>query len=432
MYLPKKQTIEKVNSIPNNFYEFVENLNRKKTEIEDKKFANINQLIKQVFPEQKENKKYESLSLEKIMHQQNFDKKYFKIMDSISLSPKKVTIENPDQKNLLLWDLKIKIDGSVSKDQSLKRLEDIKLRMVYNQDLEIPREEKIYQNFLNSKNSKSSNFKQSSSSDFFKSTINSDNKTFYTSKNSFYKTSNNNNHNILNVNANSNTNYNNDSNKFENLSFHSYKSLSSCGNNSITYNNKTLDKKTNKKEILNNNNKSNNFNPRVFSKDKSTRVNFDKFNTIGENPFKINIYDTHRDITTAKRKVNLKNSDISISPRNIYSPYTDISYHSYKRIFDFDRLYGKNNTNRKFDNKPNKRIINLNNNEINNNINYNLSPKERVNNKENLNGILIKKPMNDNNEYKRISTAINSNRQYTLRRIDNLLKNFSNKAYEIN
>jgi len=414
---------------------------------------------------EKTGNKYEALSLDKIIHQQNFDKKYTQIMSSLSLSPMKQAIfDSPEQKNFLLWDLKIKKDGSLAKDQSLKRLEDLKLRLVYNnQELEVPEEQKLYKNFLNLN---TATFKQSNSSDLFKSTNNSESRTlFSSSKNSFYNSANN--FNSIN-NNNLNNNYHSEqqqNNKIENLSFYSYKSFSSKqskntvggaikNNNKMNSHNNSYNNLSNSRDLLSNLHL-NSFGENNSQK-RTKRVNFDDFNTIGENPFKININKMHNQINSTRKKVNLKSSDLNISPKNIYSPSKDsISYYPNKRILDIDRLFDNRDT-ANINNQKNT-LINWNTGNINNTNNVpnfknntknildlnsikidlpsssksrmNLSPKSNLlRPKEHLSHLLIKNSGTGSNNRTRISSGLQSSRQFTLKKIDNLLKNFSNKS----
>lgn len=425
MYLAKKQRIDKINSISNCFNDLLEDLHKKKSYNNRKKYHENNnvRLTRYDSPssEKQISNKYQGLSLDKIIHNQNFDKKYTQIMSALSLSPKKqVNLASPENKNPLLWDFKIKKDGNISKDQSLKRLEDLKLKMVYNQNLEKPEEQKIYQNFLNLN---TATFKQSNTSDFFKSTNNSESRTLYSSKNSFYNSANNANSNLNNLISGNNI-LNNDqqqNNKLENLSFYSYKSFSSMqSKKNNLHSNKDLLSNLHLNSFGNYNN------------DKKRRVNFDEFNTIGENPFKINIYETHNQINSAKNRVDLKNSELNISPKNIYSPNKDgLSYYANKRVFDIDHLYDKQSNTKNSDFnikktgiKSSKTMFDLNNKNIENpssKIRMNLSPKGTIGQKENLNN-LLKSSGNDRN---RISTRLQSNRQYTLKKLDNMLKNIS-------
>jgi hypothetical protein len=422
MYLAKKQRINKINSISNCFNDLLEDLHKKRSLNKQKKYCNNNiRLTRHDSPsaEKTSTNKYEGLSLDKIIHDQNFDKKYTQIMSALSLSPKKqANLASPDVKTPLLWDFRIKKDGSLGRDQSLKRLEDIKLRMVYNKDSEIPQEQKIYKNFLNLN---TATFKQSNSSDFFKSTNNSESRTLYSSKNSFYSSANN--FNNLNNNLNSNLNIDLQNNKLENLSFYSYKSFSSMQSKKNNFNSN--------KDLLSNLHLNSFGN---YNLEKTRRVNFDDFNTIGENPYKINIYETHNQINSTRKKLNHKNSDLNISPKNIYSPNKDgLSYYSNKRIFDIDHLYNKPSNSKNFDLNADKIGIISSKNilDLNSKVEMpsgksriNLSPKGNLGPKENLN-ILLK---NSGNARNRISSGIKSNRQYTLKKIDNLLNNFTNKT----
>lgn len=456
MYLTKKQRIEKINSISNCFNDLLGDLQKKKSLTSQTKqkssiisAVKIQRQTRHDSPSSdKTRSKFDGLSLDKIIHQQNFEKKYTQIMSALSLSPTRKTqaavLDSPEQKNILLWGLKIKKDGSIGKDQSLKRLEDLKLRLVYKQELEIPEEQKLYKSFLNVN---TATFKQSNSSDFFKSTNNSESRTLYSSKNSFYNSGANNNNNF-NVISNYNSNSNEQLNKLENLSFYSYKSFSSSKQGKQSNRNNI-----NSSDLLSNFqlNSFGNYNHKEKTRQ---RVNFDDFHTIGENPYKINIYETHNQINSARKKVNLKNSDLNISPKNIYSPNKDgLSYYPNKRVFDINHLLENTNSNNNISNKKNNLDLDLNSNNNfikNNNNNFNnnnpkkildlnlnsiadlpsgksrinLSPKGSLGPKENLSN-LLKGSVNDRN---RISSGVQTNRQYTLNKIDSLLKNFSNKT----
>jgi len=435
MYLKQNHKIEKINSVSDCFNDLLDDLHKKKSFINGKKYENY--LRKNNFDSPLEEKqcKFQGLSFEKIIHQQNFDKKCTQILNALNLSPKRLEIESPNKKNYLLWDLKIKKDGNASRDQSLKRLGDFRLRMVYNQDIDIPEEQKLLENFLNVK---TANFKQSNSSDFFKSTINSDSKTFYTSKNSFYNSANNFNK-TLKFNSANNfySGSNNEANKPENnLSFNSYKSFSSFGNQSIKNNNKNTKKKELDSTIFSfNNNNSNNKNEFVGmdfikSKEKSQRVNFDNFNSIGENPFKINIYDTHSQINSERKKVNLKNSVLLMSPKNIYSPNRNrLTYYTnkHKQIIDVDQIFSGGVKDLNI--KSSKSIFDLKITDVNRidaKSKINLSPKYKINSKEKNSNNLDSKDLDYKNN--RISTTFMNNRHITFKKIDNLLNNFSTKS----
>ena len=367
MYLTKPKRIEKLNSISDCFNGLVDNLQKKKN-IHDRNFklrmsSNSNAITNEL---NENNRKKEFLSLDKVIHQQNFDKKYSKIMSSVS--PKAKDSDLNPQKNLNLWDLKLKSNSSIDKDQSLKRLEDLKLRMVYHQDLEKSDEQKQF----------SQTFKKSSSSDFFKSTANSESKTFSSSKNSFYK-------NNINSNFSGNqSNFNNERN--ENLSFNSFKSVSS-GNN--------LGKKFSEIDV--------NLSPKS-SNGKTKRVNFDDFNNIGENPFKINMYDNNSMLNNSRKKYskygNMKEG-YNLSPKNICSPFKDsLNYHSNKQVYRIDDIYEKSpNTRSKKDSYSGSKLLK--------------SPSQSSNSVLNKSGV---------------STAFISTRQYTMKRIDNLLKNFTHQS----
>ncbi len=402
MFLSKNQKMDRLRAISDCFNDFIEDLNNKKTLHSNKNRSNnIIGFKNQVYesPTNKTNihnfdndinfknirdNKYEGKCLDKIIHHQNFDKKYSEIMNNLYSSPKHKTIESPRTKKNLLWDFKITKDGTVNKDQSLKRLENLKFKNIYKNDAELPEDEKIYNNFLNMKNT---NFKQSSSSDFFKSTANTENKTLYSPRNSFY-----------NVNS---------ENKLENLSFYSYRSFSSagvCNNNNNLKTRKSIIHSKNFKHLNGDVNNYNNFGldfKERGNKERAKKVNFDYFNTIGKNPFTIDIYQSNDRINSAKRNVAMKNSYLNISPKNFYPVKNEVFHNSNnnKKFIDYSDLF--ENTNQK--------IIRIDR-DLKSNIN--------------LKNENMTKSLNIKN---RIFTANSNTRQSSFKRIDNLIKNFSNK-----
>lgn len=374
---------DKTNSISDHLNGLMDNLQKKKNN-HDRNFKlnlSINSSNLKNENISKEKNENIGLSLEKILHKQNFDKKYSKIMRAVS---PKASESNPSQqiKNSNLWNLKLKNNSNIDRDSSLKRLEDFKFKLVYDQDQEKFDEKNLF--------IKSMKIKRSSSSDFFKSTTsNSENKTFSSSRNSFNPMPLNNN-NVNNANNNINNNVN------ENLSFNSFKSISS-----------TNFKKNNDLENLNNlnnfstlsKNNNNNISPKsnTINQEKTKRVNFDDFNSIGENPFKINLYDKNSILNNSRKKYskygNMKEG-YNLSPKNIYSPSnnssTNFSYTKGKNSsLKFDDVYSMHSSTKKYKHNGN---CNLNNNDI------------------------------------------TCSRQYTMKRIDNLLKNFSeqNKINSMN
>lgn len=310
------------------------------------------------------NETNKGLTLEKIVQKQNFDKKYSRIMRA--LSPKNSDSNTHRIKNINLWDLKMKNNSNLDRDHSLKRLEDFKIRLVYDQEQEKEKfdEQKLFLKTI----------KRSSSSDFFKSTTNSDNKTFSSSKNSF--------HPINNMTSNFNSFIKaeqNFSDRNANMSFNSFKSVSSNNlkKNNISENDLNLSPKSNK------------------GFEKTKRVNFDDFNNIGENPFKINLYDKNSMLTNSRKiykKYGNMKEGYNLSPKNIYSPI--------------------NNTNNNISKKKNNKYedICFINPKIfsNSNTNY-LNANSNLNKSE------------SSNEY---MNSMNSKR-FSMKRIDNLLKNFT-------
>jgi len=131
MYLSKHQRFEKTDSISNCLNELVRDLNKKKSSIRGNFERNeINLNMPESPVNSKTRKNYEGVSLEKIIHTQIFDKKYSKLMGSLSLSPKRQSMETPHQKNVNLWNLKLNKDSFFGKDHSLKRLDNFRLNMM--------------------------------------------------------------------------------------------------------------------------------------------------------------------------------------------------------------------------------------------------------------------------------------------------------------
>ena len=99
--------------------------------------------------------------------------------------------------------------------------------------------------------------------------------------------------------------------------FNSFKSVSSNNNNNFKKIS-DFDINSNIKPNLNNGNNNGNF------YEKTKRVNFDDFNTIGENPFKINMFDKNSTLNNSRKKYtkygNMKEG-YNLSPKNIYSPW---------------------------------------------------------------------------------------------------------------
>lgn len=405
MYSRKKQRIERINSISDCFNDLLDDLRSKK--IPKEKFINQTLSSKRNEFSGEKNTKYEGLSLDKIIYQNKFDKKYTEIMGT--LTPKSSFREeicnSPKEKNSFLWNLKLKTSNKNIKDQSLKRLENFKLNIIYDKQVKNSKTLSDISNGTFAINK----FNSFSNSDFLKSTINSnsDAKTFYTSRNSF--NNNNNNLNFL-------------SNNIENLSFYSFK----ASNSTAFYKPK--------------NNKSNNFsvdspNSRLSSPSKDNkqdsgckRVDFVYFDTIGENPYKINVYDKNNPTNLASN-VRKKHSENNISPKNIYSPNKNgLSYYSHKHFFDIDHLY-TNKANYDQNNAKDKTFspsmterknINNNNQRLIRTIKKSQEKLEKEFNEINLN----KNDINLGINSKKFSNAVSSNRQFTLKRIDNLLKNF--------
>lgn len=428
---------EKSNSIISDcFNGHMDNLQKKKN-IHDRNFKlkmSLNPKQNQK-SEENENIVKETFSIEKKINQKNFDKKYSNILN-FSESTKQQ--ENFPQKNLNLWDLKLKKNSLISKDQSLKKLENFKLNMLYSNSkylLNLSNEKMQFsqQNF----GKKSSNC----SSDFFKSTINSETRTFSSSKNSFYpSTSKNsfyppstlqninfsgthgnfyNEKNATNtanptINANPTLNANANANFNANMSFNSFKSVSSSNN---------FRKKSAEFDAINNNtNYDLNLSPRSPRSSTSTskgklntkRVNFDDFNFIGENPYKINIHDYNNIAVNNTSKNyskygNMKNG-YNLSPKNICSSRNSLNYHSNKSLYKIDDIFENNN------NPPSPRGgqgqglgqggLLFDSNKIN-------SPKKT--------GFQFNKTGTITNEF------LNS-RHFTLKRIDNLMNNFANST----
>ena len=416
MFISKPNKREPLNSITDSYNGLMDNFQKKKN-MHDRNFKlkmslNANSIRSQendnyTNKEIKRENKYtsanenENLSVDKLIKQKNFNKKYSKIMSSVSPKHKEAIFPN---KNINLWDLKLKKNSEIDKDQSLKRLENFKLNMIYSQN----------KNQNSGKNSlEAKTFKMSNSSDFFKSTINSDCRTFSSSRNSFNPNNNNNfnsntfsggffNEKNASANTNANANFN------ANMSFNSFKSVSSSNIFNKKFSEIEINANCNSNFEVSPKSSNNNYN----NNGKTKRVNFDDFNLIGENPFKINIYDNNNIAVnnTSKNysKYGKMKDGYNLSPRNLCSTKTaSLNYHSNKHVYKIDEIYEKSPSQRL---RSQKDLFNIDYN--NKGINLN-SPIKTGNFKINKFGI--------SNEF------LNS-RQHTMKRIDKLLKNFNEES----
>lgn len=392
MFSNKPKGIEKLNSLSDCLNGLMDNLQKKKNH-QDRNFKlnmslnsinlknktkNIDKGKEDKFKERsKENRKeketgigigkIKGLSLEKIQrHNLNFDKKFTKIMREVS--PKAITNESNKIKNANLWDLKLK-NNILKEKESSKAFQNFKMRLVYNQEENQGNGTAAGTGNYDEQMLFIKNIKRSSSSDFFKTTSNSENKTFSSSRNSF---------NPMPYYSNSNFNYKDNTDRErererekernENISFYSFKSISS-GNHNI--------KKNSDSEF--------NLSPRssfhgssfanltgdLDSLKKTKRVNFDYFNSIGENPFKINIYDKNSALYSQKKYSKYPNikEGFNLSPKNIYSPwkYSNNNNKSERYSIENKNMNSKQFTMKKIDNLL-KNFKDINSNTITNHI----------------------------------------------------------------
>jgi hypothetical protein len=393
----------------------------------ESKFSNENLSLNLNQIQNENQSENENFTYDKKMIHKNFEKKYSNIMSSIS--PKNKNSFFPE-KNFNLWELKLKQKSNVDKNPSTKNLENFKLNMLCGQSSPLSNSGLGKVSELRSKSgigkligdsfdekkhfspmNKTSNFKFSTNFDSSASASNTASASvsdfFKSSKSSFFTNINNNNTNYDNFNVNfikncnqrnkyndktikinsNNSNYNNNYNP--NMSFNSIKSASSNKN----FNNINLSPRSN---ITYNNNK--NYN-NISNKININRVNFDAFNSIGENPFKINIYDNNNiavnTISKNYSKYGKMKDGYNLSPRNICSPKKDsLNYHTNKQVYKIEDIYESSPRNNK---KNSNEKINLN------------SPK---------NSNVKKFGISNSNEY-------TNSRQFTMKRINNLLKNFN-------
>jgi hypothetical protein len=386
-----------------NTYVYQEKDNNCKSKLSNENFnsnLNLNINLNQIQNEnQSENNNF---TYDKLMIQKNFEKKYSSIMSSTS--PKNKNTFFP-QKNFNLWELKLKQKSNIDKNQTTKNLENFKLNILCahesNNSISGIRLEKEFAKDLKTRlgngkyigksiekkkhfsyMSKTSNFNFNPNSNFDSSypAPGSDSASasatdfFKSSKSSFYSNKNNN-----------NNHYNYNYNFNPNMSFNSIKSVSYNKN----LNNLSLSPRSNY-----NNNIPNNFSGNI------NRVNFDDFNSIGENPFKINIYDNNNiainTISKNYSKYGNMSDEYNLSPRNICSPKKDsLNYHSKKQLYKIDDIYESSPRNNK-------------------NKNFN-------------EGINLNSPKNSNLKKFGISNDYLNSRQYTMKRISNLLKKFNDE-----
>ena len=401
MYSNKPKGKEKLNSISDCLNGLMDNLQKKKNH-QDRNFK-VNISLNSINLKNKTSNKYEKskskskeksiekgikaikgLSLEKIHNtlNLNFDKKYIQIMTGVS--PKANESSSNKIKNANLWDLKLKNNSIKEKDGSSKAFRDFKMRLVYNQDQENYDEQMLFMK----------NIKRSNSSDFFKTTSNSENKTFSSSRNSFNPMPYYSNSNFNNFKDNTEREREREKERNENISFYSFKSISSSNHNNIKKNSDSEYNISPKSSFINGNLHGNGFGlgNGIGDLDKKTkRVNFDYFNSIGENPYKINIYDKNSSLYSSVKKYskygNMKEG-YNLSPKNIYSPWKYSNNNKGDRYLTENKIFSKDKDSDKGKN------------------NFLRSSYSKV-------------------DKSGISNQYTNSKQYTMKKIDNMLKNFN-------
>lgn len=373
---------ERLDSISNCLNNLVNDFTKKKNN-QDRKFKlsltmNSSTLKNQSIDKNK-NFNYNNISTERISQKQSFNKNYSKIMKSVSPKGSYETNKNKI-KNINLWDLTLKKTSNQDMEKSSKPFDDFKMKLIYNQSKEKIDEQQLFNHKI----------KRSNSSDFFKTTSNSDNKTFSSSRNSMNPLNLNSNYSSLKADRDLNSINNNERN--ENVSFNSFKSLSPFKTKKNTQNSDQLEINKTPESIYNSIKGNTITNGSILGK--SNRVNFENFNSIGDNPFKINLFDKNSILTNTRKRYskygNMKEG-YNLSPKNIYPPTnSNIKNSLMKSNIKIEKIFDKS-----MDKKGKK-------------DNYLHSTSNSLLNKS-------------GNSFNEVMTS----RQHTMKKLDNLINNFT-------